>query len=136
MSDKSEPSKYIGYSMRKKQWVSIKPKDKRIDTYEFFDSGATAFTYVNPSSNKLVKIIHGPRYEPDDDYAEFITECEIEIEYQYRASINGLGPHIYRRQSGFMGRSDIGRPPHPLAFVFFVPFQDLCCLPVAAGRLQ
>jgi len=106
MSDKSEPSKYIGYSMRKKQWVSIKPKDKRIDTYEFFDSGATAFTYVNPASNKLVKIIHGPRYKPDDDYAEFITECEKEIEYQYRAAKNGLGPHIYRRQSGFISKEN------------------------------
>lgn len=102
MSDNSKPSKYIGYSMRKNKWVSIKPKDIRSDTYEFFNSGATAFTYVNPTSNKLVKIIHGPRYKPDDDYDAFIKKCEKEIEYQQRAAINGLGPRIYHGQYGFI----------------------------------
>ena len=106
MNDKSEVSKYIGYSMRKKQWVNIKQKDKRDDTYEFFNSGATAFTYVNAASNKLVKIIHGPRYEPDDNYAAFIKECEKEIEYQQRAARNGLGPRIYDGKYGFVEKEN------------------------------
>jgi len=94
--------KYIGYSMRKQRWVSIRYEDKRYDTYEFFNSGATAFTYVNAASNKLVKIIHGPYYKPDDNYAAFIKECEKEIEYQQRAARNGLGPRIYDGKYGFV----------------------------------
>lgn len=93
---------YIGYSMRKKRWVSIRHEDKRSDTYEFFNSGATAFTYVNAASNKLVKIIHGSRYGSDDNYAAFIKECEKEIEYQQRAARNGLGPRIYDGKYGFV----------------------------------
>jgi hypothetical protein len=99
---KDEPLKYIGYSMSKKQWIIIQKKNKRDDTYEFLNAGATAFTYVNPASNKLVKIIHGPQYDPEDNYAGFIKECEKEIEYQQRAAENGLGPRIYAGQYGFV----------------------------------
>ena len=94
--------KYIGYSMSKQQWVIIPKHKKRDDTYEFFEAGANAFTYVNPSTNKLVKIIHGPRYDPGDNYVDFIKECEKEIEYQKSAAKNGLAPHIYINQSGFV----------------------------------
>ena len=94
--------KYIGYSMRKQQWVIIPKHKKRDDTYEFFNAGSTAFTYVNPSSNKLVKIIHGPHYEPDDNYVDFIKECKNEIEYQNKAAKNGLAPRIYVNQCGFV----------------------------------
>ena len=97
---------YIGYSMRKKRWVSIRHEDKRYDTYEFFNSGATAFTYVNAASNELVKIIHGPYYEPHDNYAAFIKECEKEIEYQQRAARNGLGPRIYDGKYGFVEKEN------------------------------
>jgi len=98
--------KYIGYSMRKQQWVIIPKDKKRDDTYEFFEAGASAFTYVNPSTNKLVKIIHGPRYDTDDNYVDFIKECEKEIENQQRASENGLAPHIYINQSGFVPKEN------------------------------
>ena len=97
-----EPLKYIGYSMSKKRWIIIQKKQKRDDTYEFLNAGATAFTYVNKANNKLVKIIHGPRYIPEDNYAGFIKECEKEIEYQHRAADNGLGPRIYIGQYGFV----------------------------------
>jgi hypothetical protein len=106
VSSNDEPLKYIGYSMRKKQWIIIDKKNKRHDTYEFLNAGATSFTYVNPESNKLVKIIHGPHYVPEDNYAEFINKCEKEIEYQQRAAENGLGPLIYAGQSGFVPKED------------------------------
>lgn len=105
-SESQKESQYIGYSMRKQRWVSIRQEDKRSDTYEFFNSGATAFTYVNAASNKLVKIIHGPHYEPDDNYAAFITECEKEIEYQQKAAINGLGPRVYDGKYGFVKKEN------------------------------
>jgi len=100
--DDDEPLKYIGYSMHKKQWIIIPKHKKRDDTYEFFNAGATAFTYVNPSTNKLVKIIHGPRHTPADNYAGFIKECEKEVEFQNKAAKNGLAPRIYVNQYGFV----------------------------------
>jgi hypothetical protein len=91
----SNNTKYIGYSMSKKQWILIPEENVRNDTYEFFDAGATAFTYVNTTSNTLVKIIHGPYIDPEDNYVEFIKKCEKEVEYQQRASKYKLGPKIY-----------------------------------------
>jgi len=84
--------KYIGYSMRKKQWIKIPDNKIRDDTYEFLGGGATAYTYINHSSNKLVKIIIGSQYKTDE---EFITECEKEVEFQNRAANEDLAPTIY-----------------------------------------
>lgn len=99
---KYEPLKYIGYSMRTKQWYSVNKNKKRDDTYEFFNAGAMAFTYINRASNKLVKIIHAPHYVPEDNYAGFIKNCEKEIKYQESAAANGLGPRVYDGQYGFV----------------------------------
>ena len=105
--DDDEPLKYIGYSMHKKQWIIIPKHKKRDDTYEFFNAGATAFTYVNPSTNKLVKIIHGPHFPPaNNDYTDFIKECEKEVEFQMKAADNELAPHIYKDQCGFVPKED------------------------------
>jgi hypothetical protein len=101
-----EPLKYIGYSMRTKQWYIVNKNKKQDDTYEFFNAGARAFTYINRRSNKLVKIIHGPHYVPEDNYAGFINNCEKEIEYQQRAAENGLGPRVYEGQYGFVPKED------------------------------
>lgn len=84
--------KYIGYSMRKKQWIKINDSKIRNDTYEFLGGGATAYTYINNLSNKLVKIIIGSQYKTDK---EFIKECEKEVEFQNRAANEDLAPTIY-----------------------------------------
>jgi len=84
--------KYIGYSMRKKQWIKIDDSKIRVDTYEFLGGGATAYTYINHLSNKLVKIIIGSQYKTDE---EFITECKKEIDFQMRAANEDLAPTIY-----------------------------------------
>ena len=101
-----EPLKYIGYSMRTHQWYIVNKNNKQDDTYEFFNAGATAFTYINRRSNKLVKIIHGPHYVPEDNYADFINDCEKEIKYQQSAAANGLGPRVYDGQYGFVPKED------------------------------
>jgi hypothetical protein len=82
--------KYIG--LRKKQWIKIDNSKIRGDTYEFLGGGATAYTYINNLSNKLVKIIIGSQYKTDE---EFITECEKEVEFQNRAANEDLAPTIY-----------------------------------------
>jgi len=84
--------KYIGYSMRKKQWIKIPDNKIRNDTYVFLGGGATSYTYINSSNNKLVKIIIGSQYKTDE---EFITECEKEIDFQMRAANEDLAPTIY-----------------------------------------
>jgi len=78
--------------MRKKQWIKIDDSKIRGDTYEFLGGGATAYTYVNNLSNKLVKIIIGSQYKTDE---EFIKECEKEVEFQNRAANEDLAPTIY-----------------------------------------
>lgn len=93
--------KYIGYSMAKKKWFIVKPKNKRSDTYEFLNSGATALVYFNKITNRVVKIIKGSEYTSNDT---FIQKCEKEVSYQSRSADFGLAPKIFHH--GFIEKND------------------------------
>ena len=93
--------KYIGYSNSKKKWILIEPQHVRADTYEFLNSGATSWVYVRKDNSKVVKIIRGSRFIPDDT---FIAKAEKEIEYQKAAAKAGLAPKIYHH--GFIEKKD------------------------------
>jgi len=96
-----EPLKYIGYSMAKKKWFIVKPANKRSDTYEFLNSGATSLVYYNNASNRVVKIIRGSEYTSNDS---LIKKCEKEVAYQSRAADFGLAPKVFHH--GFIEKND------------------------------
>ena len=85
--------RYIGYSMSKEHWITVNPENKRHDTYEFLNSGATARVYWN--KNRIVKIIRGSEYIIDDQV--FIGKCQKEINYQIKAASHGLSPRVYHQ---------------------------------------
>jgi hypothetical protein len=99
--EEEEKLRYIGYSMAKKKWLLISPTAIREDTFEFINSGATAFVYANKSSNRIVKIIRGSAYKTEKD---FINECLKEITYQQNAAKYGLAPRVYHH--GFVDKTN------------------------------
>jgi hypothetical protein len=96
-----EPLKYIGYSMAKKKWFIVKPANKRLDTYEFLNSGATSLVYYNKASNRVVKIIRGSEYSSNDS---LIKKSQKEVAYQSRAADFGLAPKVFHH--GFIETND------------------------------
>lgn len=114
-----EPLKYIGYSMAKKKWIIIKPANRRSDTYEFLNSGATSLVYFNKASNRVVKIIRGSEYESN----EFIQKCEKEVAYQSRAAYFGLAPKIFH--SGFINKNDSFLYPDDKIPYYYILMENL-----------
>jgi hypothetical protein len=114
-----EPLKYIGYSMAKKKWIIIKPANRRSDTYEFLNSGATSLVYFNKASNRVVKIIRGSEYES----SEFIQKCEKEVAYQSRAAYFGLAPKIFH--SGFINKNDSFLYPDDKIPYYYILMENL-----------
>jgi len=114
-----EPLKYIGYSMAKKKWIIIKPSNRRSDTYEFLNSGATSLVYFNKASNRVVKIIRGSEYES----SEFIQKCEKEVAYQSRAAYFGLAPKIFH--SGFINKNDSFLYPDDKIPYYYILMENL-----------
>ena len=93
--------KYIGYSMAKKKWFVVKPANKRSDTYEFLNSGATSLVYYNKASNRVVKIIRGSEYTSNDS---LIIKSQKEVAYQSKAADFGLAPKVFHH--GFIEKND------------------------------
>jgi hypothetical protein len=114
-----EPLKYIGYSMAKKKWFIVKPQNKRSDTYEFLNSGATSLVYFNKASNRVVKIIRGSEYES----TEFIQKCEKEVAYQSRAAYFGLAPKIFHY--GFINKNDSFLYPDDKIPYYYILMENL-----------
>ena len=114
-----EPLKYIGYSMAKKKWIIIKPANRRSDTYEFLNSGATSLVYFNKASNRVVKIIRGSEYDTN----EFIQKCEKEVAYQSRAAYFGLAPKIFH--SGFINKNDSFLYPDDKIPYYYILMENL-----------
>ena len=96
-----ETLKYIGYSMTNKKWFIVKPENKRSDTYEFLNAGATALVYYNQASNRVVKIIRGSEYKSNDT---FIQESQKEALFQEKAAKFGLAPKVFHH--GFIEKKD------------------------------
>jgi hypothetical protein len=96
-----EDKKYIGYSNSQQRWIIIKPQHVRPDTYEFLNSGATSWVYVKRDGSKVVKIIRGSSFIPDE---QFIAKAKKEVQYQKAAAKVGLAPNIYHH--GFIRKEN------------------------------
>ena len=96
-----EDKKYIGYSNSQQRWIIIEPRHVRPDTYEFLNSGATSWVYVKRDGSKVVKIIRGSSFIPDE---QFIAKAKKEVKYQKAAAEVGLAPQIYHH--GFIKKEN------------------------------
>ena len=115
-----EPLNYIGYSMAKEKWFSVKPANKRPDTYEFLNSGATSLVYYNKASNRVVKLIRGSEYTSNDT---LIKKCEKEVSYQSRAADFGLAPKVFHH--GFIEKKDSFLYPHDKISYYYIVMEYL-----------
>lgn len=115
-----EPLKYIGYSMAKKKWFIVKPANKRSDTYEFLNSGATSLVYFNKASNRVVKIIRGSESYSNDT---FIQKCEKEVTYQSRAADVGLAPKVFHHR--FIEKNDSFLYPDDKIPYYYILMENL-----------